>query len=185
MIDATGLKNGTTFLFEGKPRVVLKYEHKKIGRGGAKIKVTSRDLESGAQGVNTFTPNQKFDEINTIKKKAQFLYKDKETAIFMDPTTYEQFEINLEVIGESASYLQEGEEVSVLFWEDKPLSVEMPVNVVLEVVETGPGVRGNSATNIFKPAKLSNGLSVKVPLFMKKGDKVRIDTKTGEYVERV
>src|SRR3989344_5194363 len=134
MISATALKNGTTFLLSGTPDRVVKYAHQKIGRGGATVKLSARNLVNGNLEEKTMNSTLKDDEI---------------------------------------------------FWGDKALSVEIPPKVTLTVVETDPGVKGNTASNIYKPAKLENGILIKVPLFIKSGDKIRVDTRTGEYVERV
>lgn len=192
MIDATDLKKGTNFLYDGKPYQVIKYSHIKMGRGGATVRVTVRNLESGSIGEKTFSSETRVDEVNTYKRKLQFLYKDSTNAIFMDPKTFEQVEIPSAVLGDQGPFLKEGENIDILFWsfggaqdkEDRPLSIELPPNVVLSVAQTDPGVKGNSAVNIYKPAVLENGLKVKVPLFINQGDKVKVDTRTGEYVER-
>lgn len=191
MIDAASLKPGVGFLLNGKPHQVLKYEHQKIGRGGAKIKVLARNLTTGESSEHTFNNGHKFEEIATSKKKMQFLFSDGGVATFMDSVNYSQVEIPVELIKNELLYLNEGEDVNVLFWDSsgeeasKPLSVDIPPKVELEVVETDPGVKGNSASNVYKNAKLSNGLETRVPLFIKTGDKVRVDTRSGEYVERV
>lgn len=185
MISATDLKGGTSFQIDGKPFQVIKYEHKKMGRGGATIKVSVRNLETGQLGEHSFTPNNKFEEINTIKKQLQYLYSDGNVATFMDPDSYSQHEVNLDVIGDAIHFIKEGSKVDVLFWEDRPLSVEIAPKVILEVTQTEKGVKGNSATNVFKPATLENGLEIKVPLFIKVGDKIKVDTRESTYVERV
>lgn len=185
MISATDLKGGTSFEMDGKPYQVVKYAHNKVGRGGATVKVTARNLKSGSLEVHTFNSTYKFDEISTQKKSLQYLYNDGTSASFMNPMTYEQVEIDLTILGNDILFIKEGSEVDVLFWEEKPLSVDIPPKVTLEVVDTAPGVKGNSASNIYKPAKLENGLTVKVPLFIKEGEKIRIDTRTSEYLERV
>ena len=191
MISATDLKNGKTFLSYGKPYQVIKYSLIKMGRGGAVVKLTVRNLESGATELKSLSSNVAVDEVNTYKKRLQYLYTSGDSVTFMDPKTYEQAEIPAAVIGEGKSFLKEGETIDVLFWDDlpaqagKPLSVEFPPKVELAVAECDPGVKGNSATNIFKPATMENGLKLKVPLFIKVGDKIRVDTRTGEYIERV
>jgi len=185
MVDATALKNGTTFLLNNKPVKVVSYSHTKIGRGGATVKVSLRNLMTGKLEEKTFNGQVKFEEISTLKRRLQFLYVEDETAAFMDPSTYEQIELEVQVLGDDLKYVKEGEEVNVLFWDNKALSVELPPNVVLTIEETTAGVKGNSATNVYKPSKVNGGLEVKVPLFIKVGDKVRVDTRTGEYVERV
>lgn len=184
MIQATDLKAGVTFELNGAPYKVVKYFHQKIGRGGATVRVTARNLANGALEEKVMNSTAKLSEISTSKKQLQYLYSDGKNAIFMDTKSYDQVEIPISSIEDELSFIKEGENVSVLFWEDKPLSLELAPKVTLTVVDTAPGVKGNSATNMYKPAKLENGLSVKIPLFIKKGDKVVIDTKTGEYVER-
>lgn len=182
---ATDLKTGITFSHEGRAYRVVKYNHIKVGRGGANVRVSMRNLESGVLEDKTFQSTAKFDEIRTQKRSLQYLYKDTESASFMDPNTFEQVEIPLTVLGDDILYVKEGESADVLYWGDKPLSVELPPKVVMTVVETAPGVKGNSASNMYKPAILDNGVQTKVPLFIKEGDQVRIDTRSAEYVERV
>jgi len=201
MISVTELRAGRTFEENGEPFVVLKYEHTKMGRGTANIKVKVRNLKTGAVLEKTFISGAKVSEISTVKRKLQYLYceasssayckatssayKDKDNFYFMDPKTFEQFSISSEIISDQAPFLREEALVDVLFWEEKPLSIELPPKMEFEVKETGPGVRGDSATNIFKPATLENGLKIKVPLFINQGEKILVDTRTGEYVERV
>ena len=184
MINATELKNGVAFLLNGKPYQVLKYSLIKMGRGGAIVKVSARNLESGSNEEKSFSSNIAVEEVRTSKRRLQFLFKDPSAVTFMDPKTYDQVEIPRSVLGDDLAYLKEGENIDVLFWEDKPLSVILSPNVILTVTDCDPGVKGNSATNIYKPAVLENGLSLKVPLFIKKGDKIKVDTRTGEYLER-
>ncbi|KKU25218.1 MAG: Elongation factor P [Candidatus Woesebacteria bacterium GW2011_GWC2_47_16] len=184
MISATDLKNGITFLSDGKPYRVIKYSLIKMGRGGATVKVTARNLETGSVTEKSFSSNAAVDEVNTHKKKLQYLYKTGNALTFMDPKTYEQVEIPLSILAEQAAFLKEGESVDVLFWDEKALSLELPPKITLKVVESDPGVKGNSATNIYKPAVLENGLNLKVPLFIKVGDQIKVDTRTGEYLER-
>ena len=185
MISATDLKNGTAFLSYGKPYQVIKYSLIKMGRGGAVVKLTVRNLETGSTEEKSLSSNMAVDEVNTYKKRLQYLYTSGDGITFMDPKTFEQAEIPAVVLGEGKSYLKEGETIDVLFWDEKPLSVEFPPKVELKVTECDPGVKGNSATNIYKPATLENGLTLKVPLFIKIGDKIKVDTRTGEYIERV
>lgn len=191
MIEATNLKNGTTFKYGGKPYRVVRYTFSKIGRGGATVRVSVKNLLTGSNEEKTFSSAVKVDEITTTKRKLQYLYSDGETAYFMDPTSYEQVEIPKSVVEDELLYIKEGEEVTVLFWsgagdkDDRALSIDIPPKVTMVVTDTAPGTKGNSATNMYKTAKLENGLDLKVPLFINKGDKIRIDTRTGGYVERV
>lgn len=184
MISATDLRNGATFLDNKKPYQVVKYVHQKIARGGGTVKLSVRNLETGTLEEKNLSSSTKLVKIDTSKRKLQYLFQDAYESVFMDPKTYEQVSLSTESIRDKLLFLKEGEEVNVLFWDEKPLSIEIPAKVVLEVIDTAPGVKGNSATNIYKRAKLENGLSIKVPLFIKKGQKVRVDTRTQEYVER-
>lgn len=188
MIQSTDLKNGTTFLSSGKPYKVLKYNFVKVGRGGATVRVTAKDLISGTVEDKTFSSNVKVEEVTTFKKKLQYLYSDNTNVFFVDPKTFDQVEISADVLKEELPYLKEGEEVNILYWadktQDKPISVEIPLKVTLKITDTAPGVKGNSATNMYKSAILENGLTVRVPLFINQGDLIIVDTRNGEYVER-
>lgn len=184
MIRATDLKNGKAFLYEGKPYQVIKYELIKMGRGGATVRVKVRNLLTEGVEEKAFSSNVSLDEVNTFKRQLQYLYKDKVTATFMDPKTFDQVEIPLLVVGTQAPFLNEGNLTTIFFWEERPISIELPPKVIATISETDPGVKGNSATNIYKSATLENGLKLKVPLFINEGDKILVDTRTGEYLER-
>ena len=184
MIGVTDLRSGRTFVQEGKPYIVLKYEHKKLGRGGAVIKAKVRNLITSDVEEISFNSGAKVEEITSTKHQLQYLYRDQKSAVFMDPKSYEQIEIPQSLIKEQIVYVKEGESVNVLFWDETPLSLEIPLKVTLAVRETDPGVKGNSASNVYKSATLENDLRVRVPLFVDKGQKIRVDTRTGEYVER-
>lgn len=184
MINSTDLKNGTAFLSDGKPFKVIKYSHIKVGRGGATVRVIARNLVSGGVEEKTFSSNVKVDEVNTTKRKLQYLYKEGNIVVFMDPFNFEQIEVAAEVIKDELPFIREGQEVNLLFWDERALSVEIAPKVKMKVTETDPGVKGNTASNVYKPAKLENGMSLKVPLFINPGDLIVVDTRSGEYVER-
>ncbi|HTK03414.1 MAG TPA: elongation factor P [Alphaproteobacteria bacterium] len=184
MISSTELKNGVAFIHYGKPFQVVKYSLIKMGRGGAVVKVMARNLEDGSNQEISFSSNVNVDEANTTKRSLQYLYKDQTNAVFMDPRSFEQIEIPLEVLGDQILFVKEGAESVVLFWEDKALSVDIPPKVILAVKETDPGIKGNSASNFMKSATLENGLNIKVPLFIKEGEKIKVDTRTWQYIER-
>lgn len=184
MINVTELRNGTTFKFEGALYVVLKYEHVKIGRGSATIRVKIKNLETGTVLEKSFINSAKVEPISTTRKKMQYLYDDGKSFTFMDPKTYEQIELSSHIVDETKNYFKEGESVNILFWDEKPLWVELPPKMEFAVKETPPGVKGNSASNMYKDAILENGIGVRVPLFIKNSDVIRVDTRTGEYVER-
>jgi elongation factor P len=184
MLEASQLKAGTTFLYNDNPYRVLKYFHQKIARGGGTVKVNVKNLENGEREELTFKSSQRVEDITTYKKPMKYLYKSKGAGVFMDEATYEQTEISEELIKDELPYIKVGSKVNLLFWEDTPLSIDIPPKVKLKVKQTDPGVKGNSATNIYKPAVLENGISLKVPLFINSGDEVVVDSRTGEYVER-
>ena len=185
MINVNQLRNNTAFEIEGQPYLVINYQFTKMGRGTGNIKVKCRNLKTGTVANKTFGTGSKVQEISLNKKELQFLYTDKDRLIFMDPVTFEQTEIERELVKEQKKYFVEEMKVEVLFWNQEALGVELPLKMVYEIKETGPGEKGNSAANIYKPAVLSNGLAVKVPLFIKVGDKVKIDTRSGEYISRL
>src|SRR3972149_7638738 len=178
MINSTDLKNGVTFLRNDKPFRVIKYSLIKMGRGGATVKLLAKNLENGANEDISLSSNVKVEEFSTQKKRLSYLYKDAKTAFFMNPQTFEQIEVPLSVIGDEIHFIKEGSEIDVLFWGDRALSIDLPPKIVLTVTDTTPGVKGNSTSNIYKPATLENGLKTKVPLFIKEGEKIRVDTRT-------
>jgi elongation factor P len=185
MITVQDLKNGTTFELNGEPFVVVKYEHIKLGRGSANIRVKLKSLKNGRVSERTFINSARVEEIQTMKKKMQYLYSDGKSLIFMDPVSFEQVTIASEILGDVSQFLKEGMEVQILFWDDKPLWAELPPKIEFVVSETVPGVKGNTTSNVYKPATLENGYQIKIPLFINKGDKIKVDTRSGEYVERV
>jgi elongation factor P len=184
MINATELKNGTTFQLRDVPYKVVKYRHQKIARGGGTVKLSLKNLKTGKKEEKTLNSSEKIEEISTIKKPFQYLYSDENTAYFMDQDNFNQVEIDTDLIEDEISFIKEGEQVDILFWDDKALSVNIPAKVTLFVKRTTPGIKGNSATNVFKSAILENDLEVKVPLFIEKGDMIVVDTRTAAYVER-
>jgi elongation factor P len=185
MIDVNKLKEGVTYLDGGEPYRVVKYSFSKMGRGKANIKVKVRNLLTGALTIKSYLSGNSVEPVEIEKKHLQYLYKDEDLLFFMDPVSFEQVEIGLKTLGEGVSYLVEGEKAWVQFWEERVVGVELPPSVVLKVTKTGPGEKGNSATNILKPAILESGLVVQVPTFIKEGDKLKINTQSGEYVSRV
>lgn len=184
MIDVNKLKVGVTFTEDEQPYKVMKYDFTKMGRGNATIKVKAKNLFSGSIVTKSFISGNMVEDITLDKKHLQYLYKDDDKAYFMDPTSFDQFEIPLSVLGDDVSYLVEGEKAWVLFWGEKILGVELPASVVMEIAETEPGARGDTVSNVLKPAKTVSGLTVMVPLFIKQGDTIKINTETGEYTGR-
>ncbi len=185
MFNATDLKNGAVFKEETSIFQVLNYEHIKMGRGSGTIKVKVRNLKTGSTTEKSFITGARVEEADVEKKKAQFLYRDGDIFNFMDPQTFEQFPLSSSVIGDQGKYLKDGLEVTLIVSEGEALGLELPNTLVFEIADTGPGERGNSVSNVFKDATLDNGLVVKVPMFAKIGEKVKVDTRSGQYVERV
>ena len=188
MINVTDLRAGVTFLLNGAPYVVLKYTHNKIGRGSANVRIEMRNLRTGSVEERTFMSSAKVDSAPTIKRPMQYLYSDESSAVFMNPTTFEQAEISKSIVGQELKFLQVGKTVDILFWGEgsasQALSVLLPPKLTLKVTHADPGVKGNSATNVWKQIMLENGMQIKAPLFIRPGDLIVVDTRTGEYVER-
>ena len=184
-LNVNELRNGT-FFKEGKDLfLVVTYEHMKTGRGSGNIKLKVRNLRSGSVVEKSFITGARVEEADVTKKKAQFLYRDGDSYNFMDPVSFEQFTISASVIGEQAKYLKEGLEVILIVSEEEALGLELPLGLTYAIAETGPGEKGNTVSNVFKEATMDNGLIVKVPMFMGVGEKIKVDTRTGAYVERV
>ncbi len=184
MIGVTNLRNGTMFIHHGEPYKVLQYTHTKTARGGATVRVKSQNILNGVIKDITFKNNDKVEEANVINKELQFLYKDSENVVFMDMDTYEQVEIPLKLVENEAKFLIEGKEFQVIFYNDKPISIVLPASLYCEVIDAPPAVKGNTATNATKKIILENGMEIDAPQFIKKGDVVKINTTTGEYIER-
>lgn len=183
MISVTDLRAGTTYEEDGTLLQVISYEHIKMGRGSANIKVKVRNVKTGTVLEKSYINGARISDVAVMKRDLQFLYKDETAAYFMDPATYEQSQVSLSVIPEH-QYLKEGETFIVSFLDNEALSVLFPPKMVFTVIETAPGIKGNSATNVFKDATLENDIQTKVPLFINIGEKIRIDTRTGAYTEK-
>lgn len=183
MISVTDLRSGVTFEESGNIFEVLSYEHIKVGRGSASVKVKIKNLRSGAILERGFISSAQVRDILLEKRDYQYLYKDNEKAYFMDQTTFEQVEIPLKLL-DGYIYLKDGEMASLRFYGNEPLGLFLPPKVTLEIADTPPGVRGDSASNVYKEARLENGLKTKVPLFIEIGDKIVVDTRDGSYTKR-
>lgn len=184
-LNVTELRNGAVFKEGGQLLQVLTYEHNKMGRGSGTIRLKVRNLKTGSTVEKSFMTGARVDEANVEKKKAQFLYQEADNFAFMDPVSFEQFSLSAQILGETAKYLKDGLEVNLIIADEEALGIELPITLVYTIEETGPGERGNTVSNVYKDATLDNGLLVKVPMFMKVGEKVKVDTRTGHYVERV
>src|SRR3989344_101995 len=182
MISVTELRSGTAFEDRGEYFLVLSYEHIKMGRGSGTVKVKS--LNTGSTIEKSFITGAKVADVNLARKKAQYLYRDDQGYHFMDTISYDQFNLADRLTGEYGPYLKEGIEIILFAVEDKPLYIEIPKILEYKVFQTGGAARGNTVGAAQKDAVLENGLVVKVPLFIKTDEVIRVDTRTGQYVER-
>ena len=179
------LRNGA-FIKEGKDIFsVVTYEHIKTGRGSGNIKLKVKNLRTGAVYEKSYITGAHVEEANVEKKKAQYLYRDGDTYSFMDPVSFEQFTVSGGVLGDQVKYLKDGLDVLLIVSDEEVLAMELSMSLVYTISETGPEEKGNTVSNVFKEAEMDNGLVVKVPMFMHAGEKVKVDTRSGEYVERV
>ncbi|QYJ14693.1 Elongation factor P [Rubrobacter xylanophilus DSM 9941] len=185
MISTNQFRNGSAIRVDGKRFTILNFQHVKPGKGHAFVRTRLRNMDTGAVIERTFRAGEKVESIRTDSRPMTFLYRDGDLYYFMDQETYEQVAIPEEVVGETKHFITPNGEVSVLYADGEVVSVEPPAHVELEVVETDPGVRGDTATGGSKPATLETGLVVQVPLFVSVGDRVRVDTRTREYQTRV
>lgn len=184
MISAGDFRNGTNFVMDGNIYTVVEFQHVKPGKGSAFVRTTYRNLKTGSVVERSFNPSEKFEEGTLVRRDMEYLYSDSDFHYFMDLETYEQFPFTDEVVGNAMKFIKENTVCRVVSWENDILSVEPPLFVELLITETEPGVRGDTATNATKAAKVETGATIKVPLFINEGEKVRVDTRTGEYMER-
>jgi len=185
MISAGDFKNGVTFELDSQVYRVVDFQHVKPGKGAAFVRTKLKNVITGAALEKTFNPTEKVEEAQIDRKDMQYLYNDGEIYYFMDNETYEQLPLNKEELGDTLKYLLDNMIVKILSYKGKVFGVEPPMFVELEVTYTEPGFKGNTSTGTLKPATLETGYIVNVPLFVEIGDKVRIDTRSGEYMERV
>jgi elongation factor P len=183
-VSTNDLKNGMTLDLEGTLFTVLEFQHVKPGKGGAFVRTKLRNVKTGAVLERTFRADERVGYARLERSEKQFLYREGEDLVFMDLETYEQMQVPGSVAGEMARYLTEGSTATIATHEGVPLSVELPASVVLSVSATEPGVKGDRVSGALKPATLETGLVVQVPLFVDAGDRIKVDTRSGEYIER-
>lgn len=183
MISVTELRAGTVFEENGQYLLVLSYEHIKVARGSGTVKVKVKNLQTNANVEKSFSTGAKVADADLQRRKVQFLYKDNQVHV-MDMENYEQFALDLKIVSDVAKFLKEGMEIVLFSVHDKPLYVEIPKIVDYKVSQTGGSAKGTSVGATYKDAVLENGLVVKVPLFIKNGELIRVDTRSGDYVER-
>jgi len=184
MISAGDFRNGVTFEMDGQVVQVVEFQHVKPGKGAAFVRTKFKNVITGAVVERSFNPTAKFPTAFVERKTMQYSYNDGELYYFMDLETYEQIPINASILGDNFKFVKEEMECTVLSYKGKVFGVEPPFFVELEVTETDPGFKGDTATNATKPATVETGAEIKVPLFIEQGDRIKIDTRTGEYMER-
>jgi elongation factor P len=184
MLNLSEIKVGKKIVIEGEPFVVQFSQHSKTGRAGAVLRTKMRNLETGAIISKTFQGADKFQEAELETKKAQYLYREGDNFFFMNNETYDQFELSEKVIADNALYLVEGTEIDILYFNGKPINIELPIKLTFEVTDAPPAVKGNTADGGSKQVTIETGAKVSVPLFIKTGDVIRINTETGQYAER-
>jgi len=184
MYTTSDFRRGLRIEIDGQPYTILEFEHHKPGKGAAITRCRLRNLVTGQLVTPTMRSGEKVGTPDVEDRDGQFLFASGDMYTFMDPKSYEQYEITKEMLGDNINFLVDGMQVSILFYQGKAVSVDLPNSVVLEIVETEPAVKGDTATNATKKAKLQTGHVVNVPLFMKEGEKVKVDTRSGEYIER-
>ena len=184
MIYASDFRNGMTFVMNGEPHVVLSFQHVKPGKGAAFVRTKYSNILTGATREEAFNPNDKFDQAVIETKQMQYLYNDGTLYYFMDPESYEQVPLAFELVEDAIKYLRENDTATVRFYEGNAFIVEAPNFVDLKIIETEPGVKGNTATNVTKAATVETGAVIQVPIFIEEGEVVQVDTRTGEYLGR-
>src|ERR1700761_512328 len=184
-LSITNLKKGVLFQLDGVPYRVVDYNQKVMGRGGSIVNVRIKSVLDGKVLDKTFKGNETVEPAEVTNQAAQYLYADGDTFHFMNPDTFEQFEIPADLVGDGAGYMKEGDTISLQFFNDRPINVELPKNVPLLVTYTEDVVKGDTTSNVQKDATLETGISIKVPAFIKQGDLISVDTATGAYRERV
>jgi elongation factor P len=185
MINVGELRKGVGIELDGKIYSIVEYQHIKMGRGGAQVRLKLRDLRSGAIFERTFPASERFARIGIERRPVQFTYADGDLFHFMDQETFDERSVPRQILGEAVDYLKDGMELELNYYGEEPIGVELPINIEVQVTQTDPGFRGDTATGGTKPATTETGKVVQVPLFVNTGDRIRVDTRDGSYIERV
>ncbi len=185
MVGVLDFHNGLVIEYENQPYQILWFQNHKTAMSGAIMRVKFKNLYTGTTIERTFKPAEKFREITPSRRPQQYLYAEGDSYHFMDMQSYDQIALPKEKLGESAQFLRENMEVDALYLDDKFLTIQLPASVELKVSSTVPGIKGDSVSNMMKPATLETGIEIQVPLFVKEGDTVKVDTRSGEYLARV
>jgi len=185
MLTSGELRKGITIELDGELYQVLEYQHLKLGRGSAVVRLKLRDIRAGHITERTFQASEKFTRARLDYRTMQYLYNDGDLYYFMDEENYEQIPLNASQLGDALNYLKEGMSLEVSSYKGELIGVELPITIELKVTDTGPGFKGDTATAGTKPATLETGITIQVPLFVNTGDIVKVDTRTGSYLERI
>jgi elongation factor P len=184
-VSTTEFRNGLKIEIDGEPYVIVEFQHVKPGKGGAFVRTKFKSLKSGNVTDKTFRAGEKVDVPNLEEKTMQYLYAADKDRVFMDTSTYEQVSMSETQLGDSINYLKENMEIKVLYHKEQPINIDVPMFVELAIAKTDPGVRGDTASGGSKPATLESGAVIKVPLYLNEGDVIKVDTRTGTFIERV
>ena len=184
MVSAGDFRNGVTFEMDGNVYQIIEFQHVKPGKGAAFVRAKIRNVIAGSVVERTFNPNEKYPTAFVERKDMEYSYNDEGLYYFMDPESYEMIPVGKDDLGDAFKFVKENMTCKILSYKGKVFGVEPPTFVELEITQTDPGFAGNTATNATKPATVETGAEIRVPLFINEGDKVRIDTRTGEYMER-
>ena len=184
MYSTTDFRKGLKIEIDGTPFEIIEFQHFKPGKGGAMVRTKLRNILNGRVLDNTFRSGEKVERPNLESRDMQFLYHEGEQLVFMDMTTYDRMHMDAEATDGKANYLKDGQECRVLLYNEKPLDIEIPASLVLEVTETEPGAKGDTVSNVTKPATLETGVVIQVPIFVNIGDRVKVDTRTNGYLGR-
>lgn len=185
MVSASDFRKGVTFEKDGDPYLVVDFQHVKPGKGAAFVRTKYKNLKTGSIREEAFHPNDRFPKANIDTRQMQYLYSEGELYYFMDNESFEQIPLNYEQVEDAIKFLKENDSATIRFFQGQAFQVEAPNFVELEITDTEPGVKGDTATNVTKNATVETGAIVQVPMFINTGDKVKIDTRTGEYLSRV
>lgn len=180
----TELRKGTKIVIDGDPWVVTEYEFMRMQQRKATVKCTIKNMITGRTLHKTFQPSDSLDEAQLENRKSQYLYRDGDRFAFMDQKNFEQFEMTKEQLGNATDYLLEGTDVDIMYFQGKPITLQLPPKVILKVIDTPPGVKGNTATGGTKKAKLETGINITVPIYIEEGESIKINTENGEFIER-
>jgi elongation factor P len=184
-VDTSQFRNGLKVELDGEPYTIVYFQHVKPGKGGAFVRTKVRNLKNGRVLERRFRAGERVELADVEERKMLYLYQDGEQLVFMDTQSYEQLPFSTEQVGEVRRFLKENLEVDVVFWRGQPINIELPAFITAAITHCEPGIKGDTASNVTKPATLETGAVVQVPLFVKEGETIRVDTRSGEYVERV